>query len=352
MVCVLERSAADLVSMLGARDRELGIDLCGIGDAVEHVVEAMGYEPGVVLKAEERNPNLLAAINLAPARVAFGHTLMYVPPFEVEADMPEGTLKALEDIKKKLDVTHAERATSSATRGAIGGNPDWQQFDSAHSTASVRIYCPRGIITRKLLAFASRNKKDPYRLGFFGGTADKHAPPAPAAMEEAVDSMCALFPEWALADLVPFSFTLAKSLPDPDSAHHPHRDPSPYHGIMGLGIYGVADLSLHHPSPGVAPTTHRLEPHSAYFMRGQDVSLCKHSVSPLLTEEGRCVFIVRLITKRSLGQIQEDMENAGQDDDDDDEEEDDEEEEEEEAEEEQEEEQEEEDEEEEDGEEM
>lgn len=312
----------------------------------------MGYEPGVVLKAEERNPNLLAAINLAPARVAFGHILMYVPPFEVKAGMPEGTLKALEDIKKKLDVTHAERATSSATRGAIGGNPDWQQFDSAHSTASVRIYRPRGIITRKLLAFASRSKKDPYRLGFFGGTADKHTPPAPPPWRRQW-TRCALSSQNGLWRTWSPSLSHWPSLCLIPTQRITHIGTRP-HTTVSWGLVSTASrtLSLHHPFPGVAPTTHRLELHSAYFMRGQGVSLCKHSVSPPLTEERRCVFIVRLTTKRSLSQIQEDMENAGEEDDDDDDEEDDEEEEEEEAEEEQEEQEQEEDEEEEDGEEM
>lgn len=131
-----------------------------------------------------------------------------------------------------------------STRAAIGTELMWETFDSRPNVTSVCIFRPPGI-TPGLLDYADRTRT--YGLGFSGNTANRNARPAPVQLVEAVQSACALFPDWALAELTPFSFTFNKSPANPDAAHRTHPDPPAYHAVMGLGIYGAADMELHTP---------------------------------------------------------------------------------------------------------
>ena len=81
-------------------------------------------------------------------------------------------------------------------------------------------------------------------------------------------------------------------------------------GVMGMTMYGEVDMSLNHPSPGFAPNVQRLEPHSVYLMAGRAATFCKHEVTAPLTAEGRCVLIVRFISKHLFEQMKSDMEAA------------------------------------------
>jgi hypothetical protein len=269
----------------------------------------MGYEPTAAFKDQSGSLQQVKAV-VAAAAAPLGNTIrvLYVSPTDAEARMPEATFQELAKIKNEMDKKDEQRGPSSATRGAIGTEPVWRPFDET-STCAFRFTFRPAIILQDILEFAGRNGTDVYGLGFNGDTADRDARPAPAAMEDAVRSMCALFPS-ALEGLIPFSYTLAKSTDDSRSEHGPHKDPRAYHGVIGLGMYGVVEMRLHHPSPGFAANVRRLDPHSVYLMAGQAAFFCKHSVTAPLTPEGRCVLIVRFIPPHLFEPMKRDMVEA------------------------------------------
>lgn len=115
-----------------------------------------------------------------------------------------------------------------------------------------------------------------------------------------------------LAPLVPFSITLASSKPIKSAEHRKHNDPADYRATFGYTLWGKVDLDLHHPSAGVEDVTQRVEAKSAYLMTGQAVSLREHFVLHPLTDEGRCVLIVRFIDASQLEEMTQAMEMAGQ----------------------------------------
>jgi len=301
VVVLLDRSGARVASGLGSREIARHIEVHGVVDLVRDVVRDMGYDPTLVLKEQAGSQQQVKTV-VAAAAARLGNTvrLLYVSPAEAEARMPARTFEDLMGIKVALDKKDEECGPSSSTRGAKGEEPRWRQFDIHSDCADVSVFRPE-VITQSILDFLGRDGRDNYGLGFGNGaTADRDARPAPPAIEEAVRSACAPFREEDLKGLVPFSYTLARSSDDLHSAHEAHKDPPAYHGVMGMGMYGVVDMCLHHPSQGFAENMQRLEPYSDYLMKGQAAVFARHSVTAPLTAEGRCVFIVRFITKLLL----------------------------------------------------
>ena len=87
-----------------------------------------------------------------------------------------------------------------------------------------------------------------------------------------------------------------------------HKDPPAYHAILGASMYGTVEMRLLYPVQGVDANMQRLEPLSLYLMAGQAATFCEHAVTAPLTPEGRCVVIVRFITKDLFKRMKKDME--------------------------------------------
>lgn len=181
---------------------------------------AIGYDPAVVFKKQAGSLRQVKAV-IAAAAVHLGNAvrLLYVSPKDAVARMPAGTFEDLAGIKSDVDENDEKRGPSSATRGTIGTDPVWRPFDRRSTCAFVSVFRPE-VITQSLLDFLGRMETD-YGLGFNGDTADRDARSAPPAMEEAVRSACAPFPEGALEGLV-------RSSDDARSAHGAHKDIPPH----------------------------------------------------------------------------------------------------------------------------